>query len=162
MSTNVDPNFIDYFAEFKNVPKEWEEAQNFLNWYLTQTTNFLNSKSIGVYSTELIPSGKQLYLSSSNYDVLRKTINFGAMPNATTKSVPHGLNVDSTFRLLNLYLAANDTTNKKYFCLQYYSISAGDIVLSMDATNVTVTTGSNYSTYNVTIIPIEFATGVTS
>ena len=29
MSTNVNSNFVDYFAEFKNVPEKWEEAQIF-------------------------------------------------------------------------------------------------------------------------------------
>jgi hypothetical protein len=160
MSTNVNQNFIDYFAEFKNVPEKWEEAQNFFNWYLTQTTNFLNAKSIGVYSSELIPSGKQIYVTSTAYDVLRVTVIFGPLPNSTTKTVPHGLVVDGSFRLLNLYLTANNTTGNKYFCLQYYSIAPGDIVLSMDATNIIVTTMSDYSSFNMSLAIVEFATGV--
>ncbi len=161
MSNDVNSTFIDYFAEFKNVPKEWEEAQNFLNWYLTVTTNFLNSKDIGIYSNQIIPSGKQLYLSNKNYNGLRKTVIFGTLPNATTKSVPHGLEVDGSFRIVNFYITANDTTNLKYFCLQYFSIAPSDIVLSMDATNVIVTTESNYSTYNDCLAIIDFVTGVT-
>lgn len=160
MSTNVNQNFIDYFAEFKNVPAKWEEAHNFLNWYLTQTTNFLNSKSIGIYSSELVPSGKQIYVSSTSYDVLRVTVVFGQLPNSTTKTVPHGLMVDGSFRLLNLYLTANNTSGNEYFCLQYYSIAASDIVVSMDATNVIVKTQSDYSAYNMSLAIIEFATGV--
>lgn len=53
---------IDYFLEFRNVPEKWEEASKFLNFYLTQSTNFLNSKAIGIYTNQQIPCGKQLYL----------------------------------------------------------------------------------------------------
>lgn len=162
MSNDVRTTFIDYFAEFKNVPKEWEEAQNFFNWYLTQTTNFLNAKSIGIYSNQVIPSGKQIYLSSKTYDVLRNTVIFGSLPNSTTKSVPHNLEVDSSFRILNIYLTANNTSDLKYFCLQYFSIAPGDIVVSMDSTNVIVKTDSDYSEYNESLVIVEFATGITT
>ena len=161
MSNDVNNTFIDYFAEFKNVPKEWEEAQNFLNWYLTQTTNFLNSKSIGIYSNQIIPSGKQVYVSSKSYDALRTTIVFGALPNATTRRVAHNLEVDASFRILNIYLTANNTSAFEYFCLQYYSIASADIVVNMDDTYVYVTTKSNYSAYNEALIIVEFVTGVT-
>jgi len=160
MSNDVNTTFVDYFAEFRNIPEKWEEARNFFNWYLTQTTNFLNSKSIGIYSNQIIPSGKQIYVSSQSYDVLRTTVVFGSLPNAATKSMAHNLSVNSSFRILNLYLAANNTTDLKYFCLQYYSIAPGDIVLSMDATNVIVTTASDYSSYNQCLVVIEFAVGV--
>jgi hypothetical protein len=161
MSSDVNSTFIDYFAEFKNVPKEWEEAQNFLNWYLTQTTNFLNAKSIGIYSNQIIPSGKQVYVNATSYDALRTTVVFGALPDSTTKRVSHNLEVDSSFRILNIYLTANDTSDLKYFCLQYFSIAAGDIVLSMDETDVIVTTASDYSAYNAALVVVEFVTGVT-
>lgn len=152
--------FIDYFLEFRNVPEEWEEAKNFFNWYLTQSTNFLNAKSSGIYSSTQSPSGKQLYLSSTAYDVLRLTINFGALPNAATKTYAHGIDFSSGFRLFNLYLAANDTTAQKGFCLQYYSVAAGDIVISINSTNIVVTTLSDYSFYNDCYVIVEFLLGV--
>ena len=160
MSSNVNSTFVDYFLEFKNVPQKWEEAQNFLNWFLTLNTNFLNSKSIGILSNQIIPSGKQLYVSSSSFDVLRTTVIFGALPNTATKTVPHGLMVDDTFQLINLYLAASNTSGLKYFCLQYFSIAVGDIVLSMDTTNIIVTTKSDYSAYNVSYVVCEFVQAV--
>jgi hypothetical protein len=75
--------------------------------------------------------------------------------------VSHNLEVDSSFRILNIYLTANDTSDLKYFCLQYFSIAAGDIVLSMDETDVIVTTASDYSAYNAALVVVEFVTGVT-
>ena len=92
--------------------------------------------------------------------MLRVTIVFGGLPNSTTKTVAHHLQVDESFRIINLYLAASDTVDNKYFCLQYFSIAPGDIVISMDATNIIVTTQSDYTDYNVSYVIVEFCTGV--
>lgn len=154
-----DQLFSDYFQEFRNIPKDWEGAQNFLTWYLTQMTNYMNAKEIGIHASYVIPCGKQLYLNNRSFDAQRLTIAFGALPAAGTKSVAHGIDTTLGFRILNLYLAANDTTHNKYFCLQYYSIAPGDIVLNMDATNVNVTVASNYSAYNDCFIILEFIQG---
>jgi len=49
MSNDVNSTFIDYFAEFKNVPKEWEEFSKLVfdchnefselkrHWYLLES-----------------------------------------------------------------------------------------------------------------------------
>lgn len=161
MSSDVNQNFVEYFSEFRNVPIEWKEAQNFLNWYLLQNNNLLNAKSIGIYSSQEIPSGKQLYLSETSYDLLRTTVNFGPLPNAGIKSVPHSIDTTIGFRLFNLYLAANDLVNGQYFCLQYYSLDAADSIrLNLDATNVNVITTADYSAYTDCYVIIEYAQGV--
>lgn len=150
----------DYFLQFRNVPDVWDDANNFLNSYLTQSTNFLNSKAIGIYSTQSIPCGKQLYLGQKSYDVFRLTLDFGALPNAAAKVVAHNISPYTGFRLLNMFLSATDSTTGNAFSLQYYSIAGGDITLQIDPTNVTVTTASNYSAYNVSYVIIEFLVGV--
>jgi hypothetical protein len=153
-------NFVDYFARSRNIPIEWEQAQLLLNEYLLELSNFVNAKSIGIYSSQETPSGKQLQLTGTPYDLLRKTIDFGALPNAGSKPIAHGITVDSGFRLFNLYLAANNLVGTSYFCLQYFSIAAADITLEMDATNVIVTTASDYSAYTDCYVIIEYARGV--
>lgn len=150
-----------YFLQFRDVPLEWEDANDFLNWYLKQNTNLLNSKAIGTYSSQSIPAGKRLYITSKEYEAFRLTIDFGALPNAGVKTVAHGITPYLPgFRLLNMFLSATNTTTGEAFSLQYYSIAASDITLLIDPTNVTVTTASNYSPYNVSYVIIEFLTGV--
>ncbi len=154
MSTGT---FSDYFLEFRNVPQEWEEANNFLNWYLEDIVNQLNAKDGGIHAVQIIPSGKTLAIGATNFAVLRKTLNFGPLPNATTKSVAHGIPVNSDFRIFNLQLAASDPSDMNYFCTQNYSLSANGMVrLEMDATNVNVTTNADYTAYTDCFVIIEY------
>jgi hypothetical protein len=155
--------FNQYFLPIRRTPVDWDKGQKFLDWYLFETANFVNARTIGIYSSQAIPCGKQLQLSNVNYAMLRKTLNFGVLPNSGSNSVAHNIVINSTtgFRLFNLYLAANDTTGFDYFCLQYWSVAVGDIVLSMDATDVTVATQSDYSNFDTSYVVIEYALGVT-
>lgn len=149
--------FSDYFLEFRNVPQEWDQANDFFNWYIEDIVNQLNAKSGGIYPVQIVPSGKTLAIGSSTFSVLRKALNFGALPNASTKSVAHGIPVGATFRIFNLQLSASDSTNMRYFCTQNYSLSPNGMVrLEMDATNVNVTTNADYTSYTDCFVIIEY------
>ncbi len=149
--------FSDYFLEFRNVPQEWEQANDFFNWYIEDIVNQLNAKAGGIHQVQIIPSGKTLAIGSTSFSVLRKALNFGSLPNATTKSVPHGITVGSSFRIFSLQLSASDPADKRYFCTQNYSLSANGMVrLEMDATNVNVTTNADYTAYTDCFVIIEY------
>jgi len=90
--------------------------------------------------------------------VFRKLISFGALPNGS-KSIAHGISLlNASFTITRLYGAASDKVAKSYLPLPYSSPTAlnQNISLSMDATNVTVTTGINRTSYTDTWIIVEY------
>jgi hypothetical protein len=152
--------FPDLFLEFRNMPQKWEEAQGLLNWWALRNTQFLNSKVIGIYSPQILPCGKQFIINNVAYDVFREVLGIGALPNATTASYPHNINVALGFRLVDLYGLANDTTDNKYFRFDMWSKAGQDIEVDIEGANVVVTTQSNYSAYNDSYVVIEYIQGV--
>lgn len=129
----------------------------------------LNLKDSGYYITESFVNS-QLFFPNPIYNsstavtpgyrqVFRIVINFGALPNAGTKSVPQNIIVNSQYTFARIYGTASDTTGFNYIPLPYASASGTDnIELSVDATNVTVITTTNRSNFNVTYIVLEYIT----
>ena len=129
----------------------------------------LNLKDSGYYITESFVNS-QLFFPNPIYNsstvatpgyrqVFRIVINFGALPNAGTKSVPHNIIVNSQYTFTRIYGTASDTTGFNYIPLPYASASGTDnIELFVDGTNVTVITTTNRSNFNVTYIVLEYIT----
>ena len=89
--------------------------------------------------------------------VFRLVINFGQLPNAGAKSVAHGLTVTNAFTFTRIYGAASDTTGHNYIPLPYASPTlANNTSIDVDGTNVTVTTGSNRTNFNISYIILEY------
>lgn len=86
--------------------------------------------------------------------IFRKVIDFGALPNATTKSVAHGISINSNYIFTRIYGSA---TNQAGFSA--IPIPQADISITIDATNVNVTSTLNYSAYTITYIVLEFIKG---
>lgn len=102
-------------------------------------------------------TGEPNYLRQEYRSVYRIVINFGALPDTTTKSVPHNLPITVGYTFVDIYGAASDTTDKLYIPLPYSSNTPGDsIELSVNATDVVVTTGSDRSNFTNTDIVLEY------
>lgn len=127
----------------------------------------LNTKDTGFYPlSETVNS--QLFFSNPNYNsstpttpalrqVLRKVINFGALPNTGSTSVAHGINITSGYTFTRIYGAASDTTNEEYIPIPYASASATTTVeISVDSTDVVITTASNRSSFTTTYVILEY------
>lgn len=129
----------------------------------------LNLKDSGYYITDSFVNG-QLFFPNPTYNsstsitpgyrqVLRQTINFGALPNTTTKSINHNIPINSQYTFCRIYGCASDTSGLNYIPLPYASASGTDnIELNVDSTNVNVTTASNRTNFNITYIIIEYIT----
>ena len=83
--------------------------------------------------------------------VFRKVINFGALPNSTSKSVAHGIQITSEYTFTRIYGCASDTVARSYIPLPSNTTN-----IVVDATNVTVTTSSNLAAYATTYIILEY------
>lgn len=155
---------------------EFKELLVRLYQNLANIANVLNIKDSGYYNTLEFVNG-QLFFPNPNFDsqtsqtaiyrqVLRKVINFGALPNAGTKSVPHGITCiafsvgppivpGTTFT--RIYATATDNTGLTYIPIPYASPTlANNIELNVDNTNVNITTAINYSNYTITLVVLEY------
>ncbi len=97
--------------------------------------------------------------------VFRKVIAFGALPNAGTKSVAHGIdtlpqdlpNNYIGFSFTRIYATATDPVNELYIPIPYASnVAANVIEINVDATNVNITTASNKTAYTITYVVLEY------
>ncbi|MBK7380681.1 MAG: hypothetical protein IPJ03_17120 [Ignavibacteriales bacterium] len=130
----------------------------------------LNTKDTGLYPLQEFINGQQFfpnpaYSSTSSTtptqrQVFRFIVNFGSLPNTSTKSVAHGLTITTNFTFTRIYACASDTTNRSYLPIPFASPTLADnISLSVDATNVTIVTGSNRSAYTTTYVVLEYLKG---
>lgn len=157
-----------YVPVYDVVPETWEQARPFIVEQLKRITNAVNIREIGWFLDEELLSGKA-FIPGINAEtngatsqvfrqVLRKVIDFGGLPNATTKSVPHEINFDANFTLVFMGAYATDPNGLTALPIPYAdpsSLSNG-ILLSMDSTNVNIKTGTNRTNYTRCFITIEY------
>ena len=167
MSQNTD--VATFLPVYSTVPDEWEDAKGMLAEALRLISETVNTKDSGYMIQQEILSASQFYKGAGETlrPIFRKVINFGSLPNATTKEIEHkietnGSTISDKFTLVNMYLSATKGTitgdpDPIAFSLQYYSLDAGaDIVLYLTDTNVVVKTLTDYSLYTRSSIVLEY------
>lgn len=129
----------------------------------------VNKKETGQFQVSEFVTG-QLYfsnpsLSSSSLQypedraVIRKVINFGALPNAGVKSVAHGITCTVMTSFTHIYGTATDPVGFNYVPIPYASNAAATdmIELYVDGTNVNINTGTiDRSNFTITYIVLEY------
>jgi hypothetical protein len=89
--------------------------------------------------------------------VVRKVINFGALPDTANQAIAHGIVFTDASRVTRIYGVAIDPVNHIYLPLPYASpTDANNIELWADNANVNVTTGADLTAYTVCYIVIEY------
>jgi len=129
-----------------------------------------NERQSGSYSTLESFSGKS-YFSNPAYTsltankaalrpVIRVVVFYNvALPNTAAVSIPHGITVTPTTTFVDYYGVANDPTAQTALKLPYASPTlVNNIEVSVDATNINVTTGSNRQSYTVNYFVVEYIT----
>ncbi len=155
--------FEAYLPDYDQTPEKWEEARVYLVEQLKKINTQINEKQIGFYLDQELLSGNSFIPDSLSVDqqqfraVFRVVVVFGALPNATAKSVAHNITVDANFQIVKMWLAASDPVGLTGFALSYYSIAAADIKLNYTSTNVVVTTNSDYSSFTKCYVVMEYA-----
>jgi hypothetical protein len=143
-----------------SVPSEWERAQPILELFLKRVSDSVNTKEGGLYNLIETAAFIQYFTAGTPNTfrpVYRMTVNFGALPNATTKSVAHGINFTNAFTATRIYGAATDPTDMLYIPIPYASSTANkNIEIYVDATNVNIVTGINLTAYTTTYVVIEY------
>lgn len=172
MSSNFGDNPSFMLAETYIIPEDEEEKDLKLRQYLGSIATSTNSKDSGVYNSLETVTGRQFMptfstdtASSATYrGVLRKVIDFGSLPNNTTKNVAHGITFEPAYSIVNLYGAATQATGATWtagISLPHAStVLATTVVLSIDATNIGITTGSDRTAFTRSFVVIEWITTI--
>lgn len=159
----------DFEIEETNVnSQKFKEMLVRLNIYVADIANILNIKDTGRYDIQEFVTG-QVYFSNPLLDsstaqvptdrqTIRKVIYYAvALPNTGSVTINHEITCTGQTTFTRIYGVANDTTNKVYLPLPYASpTDADNIELKVDATQVTITTGSNRSAFTKTYIVLEY------
>ena len=153
-SSNI-PSLQNQLPLSVELPKDQDELRSELNDIYQAIASSVNNKIGGLY----VPQEKvnsQQYFDSTNVQILkevyRMVVDFGALPNNTIKSVAHNIpGWNDKFRLTQAYGAATDPV-----ALQALPLPNNGILLSVDSTNVNVTTTSNRTAFTATTIVLEY------
>ncbi len=126
----------------------------------------LNIKDTGMYQLSEFVNGQLLFPNpannsstqavAANRQILRQVYNFGQLPNAATKSIPHNITCTPTTTFTRIYATASDTTGFNYIPIPYVSNSAGSIELNVDSTNINIITTDNRSNFNICYVVLEY------
>jgi hypothetical protein len=116
----------------------------------------INTREIGQYYLNEIQTGGTLYSPTNaqkGRSLFRKTINFGVLPNAASKSVAHGITITSSFEFVKIDVVGNNPTGTPNFSV---SIPDMNSTVMVDANNVIITTTVDYSAYTTCSVILEY------
>lgn len=125
----------------------------------------VNEKDTALYIDQEIQNGQkwakpQTQNSPNEFPyeaVFRMRVDTGQLPNTGTTATPHGIPFAATYTVTRIYGAATDHTNLDYVPLPYASVVlASTIQLGVDSTNVYITTGADWSSYDSSYVIIEY------
>lgn len=162
MTIEQNQYFEAYLPVYDTIPEKWEDGRQFLIETLKKISNIVNFREIGFFLDEELLSGKSFVPSSTNMQlfraVFRKVVNFGALPNAGTKSVAHGITVNANFTLISMWASATKPTSAfSAIQIPFSSPTLNEnIKITLDATNINITTAIDYSPYTIVWVMIEY------
>jgi hypothetical protein len=165
MTSPTSQEFESYVPVYDAVPDKWEEARPFIVENLKKISNAVNLRTIGWLLDEELLSGQAfipgtgLTGTSQQYrQVLRKVIDFGALPNTATKSVAHGITFDANFTLIHMWASATDPTGLQAFPIPFAdpTVPTSTVSVYMTNTNIVISTGSNRSAFTRCFVFIEY------
>ena len=121
------------------------------------TSEFVNSQSF--FPNPALQTGSSVDpVSRTQRQVYRCVINFGALPNTATKSVPHNLTFNAGFTMTRLYGTASKADASQFIPVPYSAANAAvnNVELWVDGTNVNIKTTADYSLYTTTYVILEY------
>lgn len=162
---------VDQIRELSIDSDEFKEFIVRMYQNINNIAVVLNAKDSGYYPDTEFINGKLYFpnpLSNQNTNEgssyrpdYRMSIVFGPLPNATTISIPHNIQISttlpSTYSLTNIYGAATKPDQTGFIPLPYSSPTLNkNIELYATATDVVITTAIDYSAYTIVIITLEY------
>jgi hypothetical protein len=157
-SSNI-PGLQNQLDVSVDLPHDLEGLRDAVNDFYQGLANNINSKEGALYVPIEKLNSAQYFLAGNpqNYRaVYRMVVNFGALPNTGTKSVPHNIvNWNNQCRLVRSYGAATDPIG-----LNALPIPNDGIFLKNNATDVTITTTADFSAYTESTVVLEYTRSI--
>lgn len=140
---------------------------------IVQLTQFINNMAIvvnqkdsAIYPLEQFVNGQTFFpdpaLTATSpqtptpRQVYRQVFNFGALPNAGTKTMAHNIPITNIYTFTRIYGTASDTAGLTYIPIPQAFIGGNIVDLSVDAVNIRVRTNFNATNYNIVYIVLEW------
>lgn len=139
------------------IPEEPKKMREFLQEQIKRISSVVNTKEGALYIPIEQASFNKYFTKGDPQtfrDGYRMVVDFGALPAAGSKSVPHNIPFDSNYVLTDLYAAASDTKNLNYLIIPY--AGTNNIKIDLNATDVTITVTSDRSSFNICYVVIEY------
>lgn len=144
-----------------------DELQQLLIQMYQQVNNHalvINQKTHGILSIEAYANGVEVYPAVAGGEfrgVAFTAVDFGALPNAVIKSVPHGITFNADTRIIRVTCWSNDPTTQQSIPIPYVDVQtagAFDIELYINNTNVNIIPAGNATAFTDTFVFIEYTT----
>ena len=143
------------------LPDDNEEMKIRLYQYLNNIAMATNLKDTASYSLEEFLCGQVFFPDptilpgAANYLIkrgaYRKVVDFGQLPNTATKSVAHDITIFNTFSFTRIYATASNPVG-----LTFFPIPGNGCNITVDATNVNITTTANMTAYTKCYCILEY------
>lgn len=136
------------------MPDDYKSFRLQFSQIYQRLTASLNSKEGGLYVPDEKITNQQYFDENdpqNNKNVYRMVIDFGALPNASSKSVNHGIAWNDNYRLTRAYGGSTDKNINKSL-----AIPNDGICIEINSTSVTIITTSDRSNFTETTIVIEY------
>lgn len=135
------------------IPALSDEAKfrEVLTDYIKRMVQAVNDKEISYHVLTETFSGKKYFEPDNNNRfryVFRKVIEFGSLPNTTSKSVNHGITTTSSTVFTAIYGTASIPGSQ--------AIPLSNVEVVVDETQITITTSSDLSAYTETLVILEY------
>lgn len=174
MSSTSDQSLqINQLPVSLEIPSDPKQFQEIISLMVKRIIDAVNKKEGSLYYLQELGNFQQYWgidslgnpVPYTFRNVYRKSVNFGALPNSTTKSVPHGIvgiqasSGLSTFSFTRIYATSSNQINgsELFIPIPWASASGTDnIEITVDNTNVNITTTTNKSKFTVTYVVLEY------
>lgn len=164
MSSSFTGNQNNFLPQNFIIPENASEKDVMLRLYLNSIASATNSKDSGLYDSQETITGQQFLptfstdtgANASYREVLRKVIDFGALPASGTSIVSHGITFTSDMSVTRLYGGATEP-GTTWIPLPFASPTLNEnISLSLNSTNIVITVGKNRSTFTRSFVVVEW------
>ena len=144
-------------------PSDFNQLVLKLTDYSRSVSTSINQREICAYVANEILTGSTLFSDEDTSDVelsvlrpvYRKVIQFGPLPNATSKSVPHHIPVVNTYQFIKVLTVPNNpaATGATPYATPIPNATAR---VDITTTNIVITTTADYSAYTVCSVILEY------
>lgn len=156
MSANII-NQVSFLRTSRDFPTENPEQLSVeCNKAYVDTANALNARTIGIFPVNRPAiTGESFFFTTQKQQTLRQVYDV-----TSTASIPHGINLSQISRFTRTYGNFTDSTKWYGFISGSPTAITGQIVFSIDSTNIVFTVGAGAPTVTAGQIILEWCSFV--